>query len=76
MSLDRSSSASGSGEKKTIRNAKPLAQAEPNQYIGELREIRNKVRGKMENADLSNPEEVALLKATARMWNIRLPHAF
>jgi hypothetical protein len=68
-------SARGNGEKKITTSAKTLAKAQTVDYFGEMRSIRNKVRGAMENADLSDPETVALLKATARMWNVQIPHA-
>ena len=75
MSAQLNRSTADGREKKSCDTAKDFAQPQANNYISELRDIRNKVRGRMDNADFSNPEEVALIKATARMWSIRLPHA-
>jgi hypothetical protein len=45
-----------------------LAHSQENDYFRQMRDLRNKVRGAMENADYADPANAVLLEATARIW--------
>lgn len=48
-----------------------LAHSQENEYLREMRDLRNKVRGALENADYADPANAVLLEATARMWRLK-----